>query len=510
MSTFNQQAFFIANISTDTTKMSNSKVSRTGPPYSTTSTGSSSQLSSPQPVDFLYSTPPSITRVLTYTSPLVHLFSYFLSLVTWSTGNPSESCLLVAAWWTVCLYPTEIIIYGTHLFLLTWIGWKWVEKGKSERLKKPSSVSKSTSQLDLDRTVLEIHKISDKLSSFHSFINSIRSNFDWSNSSQTQKVVRGLVYSYPIWLMLTYFVSLTWIFIFVGTFGLVWHSPWFKFIRYVLMQSALFRGFTSLICVYVLGGNLSQQGERGFSVGALIRKAKEQQKKKANTNKDETKTSTDLIFRFVIYENQRWWLGLDWTTNLFLNERPAWSDEYNEPTSPKSSFELPPPSTTIIETPEDPKVQIKKTMEWKWDDPDWWIDFDGDVDKDGWEYADNRWKSFSSKSGFRRYTRRRKWVRTARLVETIEKIDNNIEDNKDNNHQVTNEVYDNQQITEISEDYETQENNQPPPYSLSSNTISNKPLPPISGKSNENSDIPSISLSENEKQNGKTIKEDSS
>src|SRR5437016_3558120 len=124
-STFNHQAFFLTNIpsadltvsdTTDITTMPNNKVSRTGP-YTA---ASAPQLSSPQHVDFLYSTPPSITRVLTYTSPLIHLFSYFLSLVTWSTGNPSESCLLVAAWWTVCLYPTEIITYGMHIFLLVW------------------------------------------------------------------------------------------------------------------------------------------------------------------------------------------------------------------------------------------------------------------------------------------------------------------------------------------------------------------------------------------------------
>ncbi|RIA87608.1 integral peroxisomal membrane peroxin-domain-containing protein [Glomus cerebriforme] len=473
------------------------------------STGSS-QLSSPPPVDFLYSTPPSITRVLTYTSPLIHLFSYFLSLVTWSTGNPSESCLLVAAWWTVCLYTTEIIIYGTHLFLLAWIGWRWVEKGKSERLGKPSSASKSTSQLDLDRTVLEIHKISDKLTSFHALINSIRSKIDWANSAQTQKVIRGIIYSYPAWLILTYFIPLTWIFTILGTFGLVWHSPWFKFTRYALMQSALFRGLISLISVYVWRGNSSQQGERGFSVGALIRKAKEQQKKiagkKVNNDKDVTKTCTDLIFRFVIYENQRWWLGLDWTTNLFLNERPAWSDEYNEPTSPKSSFQLPSSSTTNIGTPEDPKVLIKKTMEWKWDDADWWIDYDGDVDKDGWEYADNRWKGFSSKSGFRRYTRRRKWVRTARLVETIEKLEDHDDD------QATN---DNQQITEILKDFDPEEDiKSPSPYSLSSdsnNSSNNISLPLNSRKPNGKFDAEAISLTspDNEKQNGKPVKQNS-
>ncbi|CAG8630258.1 10913_t:CDS:2, partial [Scutellospora calospora] len=144
-------AFFLANVSLDSevpdTAMS-SKVSRS------TSVVMTNNYNTPQPshVDFLSSTPSSVTRVLTYTSPLVHVFSYFLSLLSWSTKSPSESCLLVAAWWTICLYPKELIVYGIHLGLISWISWNWVERGKSERLGKSSCTSLATSQLDLNRT----------------------------------------------------------------------------------------------------------------------------------------------------------------------------------------------------------------------------------------------------------------------------------------------------------------------------------------------------------------------
>ncbi|CAG8815894.1 15743_t:CDS:1, partial [Racocetra persica] len=60
---------------------------------------------------------------------------------------------------------------------------------------------------------------------------------------------------------------------------------------------------------------------------------------------------------------------------------------------------------------------------WEWVDPNWWFDSGGAVDKEGWEYFDNRWNNPSSKSAFRRYTRRRKWARTARMIETIQKIE---------------------------------------------------------------------------------------
>ncbi|CAG8734921.1 4254_t:CDS:1, partial [Dentiscutata heterogama] len=123
-------ALFLANVSIDPdvpeAEMS-SKVPRVTPV-------AINNLSQQPHVDFIGSTPSSITRVLTYTSPLVHLFSYFLSLHSWSTKSPSESCLLVAAWWTICLYPKELIIYGAHIGLISWICWNWVERGKSERL----------------------------------------------------------------------------------------------------------------------------------------------------------------------------------------------------------------------------------------------------------------------------------------------------------------------------------------------------------------------------------------
>ena len=78
---------------------------------------------------------------------------------------------------------------------------------------------------------------------------------------------------------------------------------------------------------FVWGGKFQPVGVRGFSVAALVRKAKEQQRRnisKKTNGKDGSKNSTETDYSFVLYENQRWWLGLDWTTNLFPNERPAW------------------------------------------------------------------------------------------------------------------------------------------------------------------------------------------
>lgn len=48
---------------------------------------------------------------------------------------------------------------------------------------------------------------------------------------------------------------------------------------------------------------------------------------------------------FAIYENQRRWVGLGWTTSLFSHERAAWTDELNDATRCKDEFQLPIPAT---------------------------------------------------------------------------------------------------------------------------------------------------------------------
>jgi len=44
-----------------------------------------------------------------------------------------------------------------------------------------------------------------------------------------------------------------------------------------------------------------------------------------------------------------------------------------------------------------------------------------DVDAEGWQYGDNSWDKMSRKGGLGRYTRRRRWIRRAVLVEIVQK-----------------------------------------------------------------------------------------
>ncbi|ROT42658.1 Pex24p-domain-containing protein [Sodiomyces alkalinus F11] len=124
-------------------------------------------------------------------------------------------------------------------------------------------------------------------------------------------------------------------------------------------------------------------------------------------------------FTFIIYENQRRWVGLGWTQSLFAYERAAWTDEHNNPVPSKDVFEL-------------PEVEEETRMHWRWVEGSTWrvdgvkddgkeVDYDDEQGKNGWIYYDNTWQNGRrGQDGWGRWTRRRKWYRDAELVEIDE------------------------------------------------------------------------------------------
>ncbi|SAM80141.1 related to integral peroxisomal membrane protein [Ustilago bromivora] len=318
---------------------------------------------------------------------------------------------------------------------------------------------------------------------------------------------------------------------FVGTLALTWCSPWCALFRQAVWKSATIRRVVRGTGCLLSGqstprdaygkGNLDDEWAHGLyhedgsplpataSLNpAAAGKNIDAKGKGAKENEEKVVRHEDVIYQFSIFENQRWWVGLDWTAALLPQERPSWSDESNNPVSPPSSFSL--PATKIMltpsPTPQDPKAFTRRTIKWQWVDPEWSIagvssrgyypsstvyrgsakeaaikpanavgdkdaltaakqgylgdalsrirartsggagpeksaeedsvvgdvgttahrcgkeegEEEWDVDRDGWQYGDNAWEKMSKKSRMGRYTRRRKWVRRAVLVEVVE------------------------------------------------------------------------------------------
>jgi hypothetical protein len=79
--------------------------------------------------------------------------------------------------------------------------------------------------------------------------------------------------------------------------------------------------------------------------------------------------SPPLRFLFTVYENQRWWVGLDWTAALLPGERPSWCSASQLPLPPPSTFSLPSPTTSFV--PVGKHGRAKRLARWTWEEPEW-------------------------------------------------------------------------------------------------------------------------------------------
>jgi len=121
-------------------------------------------------------------------------------------------------------------------------------------------------------------------------------------------------------------------------------------------------------------------------------------------------------FAFMVYENQRWWMGLDWTAALLPGERPSWCSASQAPLPPPAAFALPEPTTASLPVNGPPDACERRTATWAWAEPEWRVIVrrDGDssadavegventaeeTDADGWVYGDNKWENHSGKGG---------------------------------------------------------------------------------------------------------------
>ena len=80
-------------------------------------------------------------------------------------------------------------------------------------------------------------------------------------------------------------------------------------------------------------------------------------------------SARSIRFLITIYENQRWWVGLDWTAALLPGERPSWCSTSLDPLSPPSAFTL--PSQTCTFSSDGKGGIVKRTATWTWDEGEW-------------------------------------------------------------------------------------------------------------------------------------------
>jgi hypothetical protein len=80
----------------------------------------------------------------------------------------------------------------------------------------------------------------------------------------------------------------------------------------------------------------------------------------------------------MVYENQRWWMGLDWTAALLPGDRPSWCS------ASQAAFALPAPTTAFLPVNGPPDACEQRTATWAWAEPEWRVV----VRRDGYSSVD--------------------------------------------------------------------------------------------------------------------------
>lgn len=397
----------------------------------------------------LVATPPPVTRALAYSHPFILPLNKLAGLLSWSSGDPWESFLLVAGFWAIVLYSDAIILWAGPILVVTGL----ILGMYSRRYSPLSSTGltgekhghrrQSSSEGSLTRHHKSLDEIVETMREFTTRCNILLepllemteflSTQQTATSATTRPALTALFIRIlcvtPIWILLTlppfYIITTRRVVLTVGTIILTYHSRPARVSRAILWRSLTVRQ----ICSFLTGLD--------FSSDVTSRRARERTQSQtyghatAITTKNRGGDSAGIRFTFIIYENQRRWLGIGWTYSLFPHERAAWTDEHLNPVPPKDYFEL-------------PEVKGGNAV-WRWVEGSTWRIEGGDDSGDGggWIYYDNKvgnrhlffycldsncldpnclqWQDGRrGQDGWGRYTRRRKWYRDAELVEVDE------------------------------------------------------------------------------------------
>ncbi|KAI0442675.1 integral peroxisomal membrane peroxin-domain-containing protein [Xylaria telfairii] len=420
----------------------------------------------------LLATPPQVTRALAYSHPFLLPLNKLVGLLSWTTGDPWESFLFLAAFWAIVQYGDNVMrfagpivavigiiagMYARRYSPLSSSGWaehpslantKDKKKGNPAapassqagpgHQRNASEVTSTRHQKTLDEIVDTLRVFTSRcnillepLSEMTDFLSTQRTATSaTTRPALTTLFVRILAVT-PIWIILTLpphrIITTKRVVLVFGTMVLSWHSRVCRVTRTLLWRSATVRKLAQ----WVTGLEFEMPAKQGQgqkeNINGQAASGVPQQKKAYEAAKISSSALTEALkrsqlgakdsgvrFTFILYENQRRWLGLGWTNSLFAYERSAWTDEQNNPVPPKDEFEL-------------PEVDDNRAK-WRWVEGSKWrvdgvpdideADYDGEAGRMGWIFYDNKWQNGRrGNDGWGRWTRRRKWYRDAELVE---------------------------------------------------------------------------------------------
>ncbi|ORY86750.1 integral peroxisomal membrane peroxin-domain-containing protein [Leucosporidium creatinivorum] len=374
-------------------------------PASALLSSSTPHLEEPTPTDLLLATPPTVLKFLSLSAPIIQALTHADQLLNWQ-GSFWGSLLVLLGWWTACLFGEFLLRYGLPALVLLYILGSYLSTAASRHpttkgalpsrrhhhLRPTTTLTPATYTTLLNSSqLLASHIQSFRATVIHPI--TLQLSFTPAVAGRPTPAYQTAwfaITSYPFYLLLTFLVPMRIIFLVLGSVGILWNAPFFCTLRITLWRSAAVRWVCRLLYGLLSGGRgLKKEWARtksGVGIPGLLGKApvvsaegvEEKPVKVAGGGNGagehaEADEGEDVQVQFTVFENQRWWVGLDWTHALLPGERASWTDPALNPANPPSSFLLPPPSIAYTASPtrQDPTSRLKRTTEWKWLDPEW-------------------------------------------------------------------------------------------------------------------------------------------
>jgi len=239
----------------------------------------------------------------------------------------------------------------------------------------------------------------------------------------SQPFLLRLAAAWPIWLLITHkILPPAKVMLALGTSVICWSAPWARVICVALWRSRTVRK----VCSFVVGQDLlADIKTTPPTTSTTTTTTAEARPAPTRTDVDQARLSTErtghqprsstgsirdvlgdlgggIKVTQTLYQSQRRWLGMGWTTNLFPNERAAWADETENPAASIEEFQLPPDKSISHTLPTGEKAL--RVAKWKWIDPEWKPVINNQTDSEGWVYTDNTWKNPSAFEAFGKFT----------------------------------------------------------------------------------------------------------
>ncbi len=354
----------------------------------------------------LVATPPPITRALAFSHPFILPLNKAAGLISWTSGDPWESFLVVAGFWAIILYGDAVVrwtgpvvmvigiilgMYTRRFSPLSSTGWTG-EKQKGHK-KEPSEGSMKH-QKSLDEIVETLTVFTTRCNvllepclHMTDFLSTQRTATSATTRPALTTLFIRILLVTPIWIVMTIspprIITTRRVALAIGTLMLTWHSRPARVSRAILWRSKTTRRIVSVVTglsfINSAAGAPPLPG-RPDEPPPLPPRSKNQHAV-ANSLVQQGPESAGVRFTFVVYENQRRWLGLGWTYSLMFNERAPWTDEHLNPSDPKDDFQL-------------PDVD-HGNAQWRWvEGSEWKVEGAGkskvDANEDGWIYYDNK------------------------------------------------------------------------------------------------------------------------